>query len=277
MGPAPTVSVCIPTYLGARHLRQSIDSVLAQTFTDFELVIVDDHSSDETFGIASGITDSRIRCLRNERRLGAEANWTRAVLEARGRYVKVLPQDDLLAPACLARQVAAFEADTANQLVLVFSPRVIIDTEGRPLFKPRPMGSRALRLDGRTVFRRCLRRGTNVVGEPGVALFRRQTAEMIGGFDGSFPYVIDLDYYLRLLEHGDAEYIPEALSSFRLSPAQWSVAIGRSQARQFLGLAAKMAQRPHLRAGGLDLTLGRLLAPANNVARRLMYWFTFRN
>src|SRR3954465_13746774 len=103
-GTAPRVSVCIPTYRGAGHLRTSIDSVLMQTFRDFELIVTDDHSPDDTFAIASSYGDPRIRCLRNERNLGAEGNWNRTLEQARGHYVKLLPQDDVLDPSCLQRQ-----------------------------------------------------------------------------------------------------------------------------------------------------------------------------
>ena len=276
-GSPPSVSVCIPAYRGAAHIKASIDSVLAQTWTDFELIVIDDDSPDDTFAIASSVGDERMRCLRNERRLGAQDNWTRSLREACGRYVKILPQDDLLAPDCLERQVAVLDADSRHEFALVFSARRIIDTAGRLLLERRPFGARALRVDGRNIFRRSLLRGTNTVGEPGGVLFRRAIAEKIGGFDATFPYVIDLDYWLRLLEHGDASYIPDTLASFRVTPTQWSVAIGRSQAAQFSGLAVKMAQRSDLSVGPMELLAGRILAGANNILRLLMYRFAFRD
>jgi glycosyltransferase involved in cell wall biosynthesis len=272
--PPRTVSVCIPTYRGAGHIRATVDSVLAQTFGDFELLIVDDNSPDDTFAIVTSYRDARIRCLQNARNLGPEGNWNRCLREASGRYVKILPQDDLLEPECLARQVAALEAD--DRLALAFCSRHIIDGDGRRLFARRTFGATPQRLTGRAIFRRCLRRGTNVVGEPGAILVRRDVASRAGEFDASFPYVVDLDYWLRLLEYGDAEYIPDTLASFRVAATQWSVAIGRSQAEQFSGLAAKMAARPDLTPGPFDLLAGRLIARANNVARLLMYRFLFR-
>ena len=274
-GSPPAVSVCIPSYRGAAHIRDSIDSVLEQTFNDFELIVVDDDSPDETFAIAARVDDERVTCLRNEQRLGAEGNWNRCLHEASGRYVKILPQDDLLDPACLARQVAALDAD--DRLALAFCSRHIIDGDGRRLFERRAFGATPLRLDGRAIFRRCLHRGTNIVGEPGAILFRREIANRVGEFDATFPYVVDLDYWLRLLEHGDAWYIPDALASFRVAATQWSVAIGRSQAAQFSGLASKMAARPYLAPSAADLAAGRLIARANNAARLVMYWFLFRN
>ena len=272
----PAVSVCIPSYRGAAHIAATIDSVLAQTFTDLELVIVDDNSPDDTFGIVSSYRDPRVRCVRNTRNLGPEGNWNRCLAEAKGRYVKLLPQDDLLAPACLQREVAVLESDARQQIAVVFCARTIVDAESRPVLVRRPFGRRDRRLTANAIFRRCLRRGTNVVGEPGAVLFRRTLADVVGSFDATFGYVVDLDYWLRLLAHGDGYYIAETLASFRVSSGAWSVAIGRSQAEQFSGLAANMAQRADLVPGPFDLALGRVAARANNLGRLLMYRFMFR-
>src|SRR5687767_10059373 len=128
-----TVSVCIPSYRGAAHVAATIESVLAQTFSDFELLIVDDHSPDETALVVGRYRDNRIRFVRNERNVGPQGNWNRCLQLARGRYFKLLPQDDLLAPQCLARQVDVLEADRSQRLALVFSARTIIDANGRAI------------------------------------------------------------------------------------------------------------------------------------------------
>ena len=127
------VSVCIPTYQGAAYLGQAIDSVLTQSFGDFELVVVDNHSTDGTEELVAAYSDSRIRFFRNERNLGAEANWNRCLAEARGTYIKLLPHDDLLAPDCLRQQVAALERD--QRLALAFCARTVLDGAGRPLMQ----------------------------------------------------------------------------------------------------------------------------------------------
>jgi glycosyltransferase involved in cell wall biosynthesis len=271
----PAVSVCIPTYKGSAHLRASIDSVLAQTLRDFELVIVDDNSPDDTFAIASSYRDSRVRCLRNERNLGAEGNWNRVLQEATGHYVKLLPQDDVLEPACLQRQADVLDADAREEIALVFCARRIVDGNGRQVMVRRPFGSAPKRLTGRALFRRCLYRGTNVIGEPGGILFRRSLAEKVGAFDATFPYVVDLDYWLRLLAHGDGYYLPETLVSFRVSPGAWSVALGTRQATQFAGLASHAASQGGLRATAIDLAAARVLALTNNAIRLAMYRFLF--
>jgi glycosyltransferase involved in cell wall biosynthesis len=271
----PMVSICIPAYRGAAHIRETIDSVLAQTFPDFEVLIIDDASPDDTAAIASSFEDPRVRCLRNPQNLGPQGNWNRCLAEATGRYFKLLPQDDVLAPDCLQREVAVLETDRHHQIALVFCARTIIDAHGRQVLVRRTFGRTASPITATTLFRRCLRRGTNVIGEPGGVLFRRDLANTVGPFDATFPYVVDLDYWFRLLAHGDGYYLPETLVSFRVSPGAWSVAIGANQAAEFRGLAAKMVKDGDLSAGMLDLAIGRILAPLNNVLRVLLYRFLF--
>lgn len=271
-----TVSVAIPTYRGAAHIRATIESVLAQTLRDFELVIVDDNSPDDTFAIVSAYADARVRCLRNPRNLGPEGAWNRCLEEAAGTYVKLLPQDDLLAPDCLRQQVDVLEADTHREIALVFCARTIVDSEGKRVLERRPFGRTPQRLSGQALFRRCLYRGTNVIGEPGGVMFRRDLSRTAGPFDATFGYVIDLDYWLRLLAHGDGYYLPEPLASFRVSPGAWSVAIGASQPSEFAGLMAANARLGRWRASAVDLAAARAIAQGNNLVRLALYRFLFR-
>jgi len=268
---APAVSVCIPCYRGAAHLGAAIESVLAQTFTDFELVIIDDNSPDNTDEVVAGFADPRIRYLKNPHNLGPEGNWNRCLDEARGRYFKLLPQDDLIAPACLEKQVAVLDADADHRLALVFSSRTILDARDRTVM----VRGYAKRYSGvvpaRTLIRQCVRRGTNVIGEPGSVLFRRDSAAQAGRFDASIPYVLDLDYWVRLLCNGDAYYLNEPLAAFRVSIGSWSVRIGARQSLEYQQFIRKLAADPRFTASGPDIMLGKLMAKVNAVLRSLLY------
>src|SRR5438270_12301052 len=103
--PIPPVSVCIPTYNGEAFVRQCIESVLAQSFPDFELIVVDDGSTDGTWDIVRDYEarDCRFRVSRNEVNKGLVGNWNHCVDVATGRWLKFVFQDDELAPECLAR------------------------------------------------------------------------------------------------------------------------------------------------------------------------------
>jgi glycosyltransferase involved in cell wall biosynthesis len=260
----------VPAYRGAAHIAATIESVLAQTWADFELVIVDDDSPDDTAAVVARYRDPRLRLLRNQRNLGAEGNWNRCLQLARGRYFKLLPQDDLLAPDCLARQVAAFEAPRGTPLALVFCARAIIDADGRAIMTRRYPGAGGV-IAGRSVIGSCLRRGSNLVGEPGGVLLRTALARQVGGFDASIGYVVDLDYWFRLLLHGDALYLPEALASFRVSGGSWSVAIGKRQSAQVRNFIGKVAANPAYGARRIDVASGRLMARLNSLLRALLY------
>jgi glycosyltransferase involved in cell wall biosynthesis len=88
----PKVSVCIPVYNCEAYLANTIRSVLAQSLTDFELVIIDNASTDRTAEIISGFEDPRLRSLRNEKNLGMMGNWNRCLEEARGEFINCFRQ-----------------------------------------------------------------------------------------------------------------------------------------------------------------------------------------
>lgn len=267
----PSVSVCIPTYKGAKYLGWTIESVLNQRFSDFELLIIDDKSPDETVRVVAQFQDSRIRFFCNPTNLGAEGNWNRCLEEARGKYFKLLPQDDLLAPDCLQQQVAVLDQDEAKRIALVCCARSIIDPQGRIIMRRGYPGGREGPIDGTILLRRCLRYAANLIGEPGSVLFRRELAQDTGLFNGSLPYVIDLDYWFRLLLRGNAYYLPDALASFRVSQGSWSVAIGTRQNLEFRRFIAKVAQDPAYHTTRFDILVGNTSARLNSRLRTLLY------
>ena len=269
----PLVSVCIPTCQGAAFIHQAVESVLMQTFTDFELIIVDDTPVDGSGSVADSYSDPRIRYLRNQQNPGVEGNWNRCLAEAQGRYFKLLPHDDLLAPDCLEQQVAALEDDRDEQIALVFSARTIIDAAGRSIMTrnyPRCQGGR---INSQSVLQSCLRRGTNLIGEPGGVLFRKLLADETGGFDACIGYVVDLDYWFRLLLRGDAFYLPEKLVSFRISGSSWSVAIGNRQSRDFHRFIDRVADNPSYKTVFADIWAGRISSWIQNLLRLSVYTF----
>ena len=125
-----TVSICVPTYNGGRYLGPCLASALAQTFADFELVVVDDGSADATPEIVRHYagSDARIRVWRNEEKLGLVANWNRCVELARGEWVKFLFQDDLLEPSCLDEMLRA----SRSGVDLVVARRGLLFEDGTP-------------------------------------------------------------------------------------------------------------------------------------------------
>lgn len=271
---SPRVSVCIPTWCGGHFLEAAICSVLDQTWADFELLVIDDCSPDDTTKrVERYLSDSRVKYIRNEINLGPQGNWNRCLLEATGEYIKILPHDDLISPDCLERQINAL--DTHPEAVLAFASRRIIGNGDKTLFVKRTPLSNGI-VTASTALRKCIRSGTNVLGEPGAVLFRKSLIPKVGSFDASIPYVLDLDYWVRLLAYGDAWCDSKPLASFRVSNGSWSVAIGREQASEYKRFINLIAEQPHVHASHADIVIGHALATLNNLARRIIYTFVLR-
>jgi glycosyltransferase involved in cell wall biosynthesis len=267
----PKVSVCIPTFLGDQTLGAAIESVLAQTFTDFELIVIDDGSPDNTRAVVQRFSDPRMVYLCNEKNLGPEGNWNRCLEAASGDYFKLLPHDDLLHPRCLERQVGVLDADTEKRIALVFCAREMLGPDARPLMRRGyPSGHEGL-IDRDVLIRACARRGTNLIGEPGAVLLRKATAVKVGVFDATNPYVIDLDYWFRVLAHGDAYYFKDALASFRVSYQSWSLRIGKSQDREFVAFVERAATWLGSPLTFGDRALARIMARLNRSLRHIFY------
>lgn len=126
----PKVSVGVPVYNGQRYLAETLDSLLAQTFTDFELIICDNASTDQTEQICSSYAsrDSRIRYVRNDRNLGVARNYQRALTLSSGKYFRWAAGDDLSAPELLARCVYVLDQDSS--VVLAYPRTRLIDERG---------------------------------------------------------------------------------------------------------------------------------------------------
>jgi len=132
-GLAPRVSIGMPVYNGAKYLEIALDSILAQTFTDFELIISDNASTDGTQAICERYRDrdSRIQYHRNERNMGASWNFNRVYALSRAPYFKQAAHDDVLAPTFLERCVELLDRDPS--VVMAYPRTILIDGDGREI------------------------------------------------------------------------------------------------------------------------------------------------
>ncbi len=277
MGAAgPRVSVVVPTFENEHYVAATMESVLAQTFTDFELVVADHSSTDRTWEILQRFAgDSRVRLLRTPAGGGAERNWNRVTSEATGELVKLVCGDDLLAPESLAVQVAAFDAADEG-VVMVASARDIVDAAGRTVVRRHGLGGLRGRVAGREAVRRSVVRGANLFGEPCCVLVRRSALTAVGGWHAHPGYMIDQATYSRLLLRGDLVATPDSLAAFRLSSGQWSVALARQQARSAAELHHQLAALAPGLLSGRDVRVGNLRAAVRAFQRRLVYLYLGR-
>ena len=208
----PEISVCIPVLDGAPYLGEAILSVLAQEGVSLELVICDNASGDASVEIARSFSDPRIHVHAHDDRVGMCANWNRAIGYAGACWIKVLPCDDRLTRGALARELSATRAHPAPSLVA--GGKIISSRKGRPILSVRRL-SPGLQ-DRESLRERLLRSPSNLLGEPGSVLFRREAWECVRGFDESLHYFCDVDFWIRLLDCGPAIVLKEASAFFRV-------------------------------------------------------------
>lgn len=221
MGSFPKVSVLLPTYRYGRFLRQALDSVLSQTHADFELIVSDDASPDDSRTIIAEYSarDPRIRAYCHRANMGMVQNWNWCLGQARGEYVKFLFGDDLLcSPRSLETMVRLLELEP--RAALVASARAILDENSRQIDLWDELGPSGY-YSGGEVISHCFNRDRNLVGEPSAVLFRRQSAHR--GFDASLRQLVDEEFWFHLLTQAGLVYISEPLCAFRRHEAQQTV------------------------------------------------------
>ncbi len=224
----------MPVYNSASYIERAVKSVLEQTFEDFEIVLVDDCSTDGTDRIAAGFAeiDPRVIFFRNRQNRGMVSNWNHCLQLARGEYVRFLFGDDFITnKEALARQIERL--DRFPSVSLVSSSRIIVDAEDRQIavwqgFRELESQGAAkvvqacLELyyikDGRLKFG-CLK---NLIGEPSAVMFRRSMA--LRGFNAEYRQLVDLEMWFHLLRQGNFSYIEEPLVAFRVHEEQQTAA-----------------------------------------------------
>ena len=224
----PLVSVGIPTYNAERYLRESIESVLAQTFKNFELIIIDDASNDQTWDIAQAYAhkDPRVSAVRNSKTLGLVANFNRCIELAKGRYVCVWHQDDVMEPQNIEKKVALLEANP--QVGFVHSNVSLIDAQGRVLSEHWESDStRDYICSGLDFFLKMIEPGKNYVCCPSV-LARRECYEKLGRFRSELYFTCDWEMWMRLSLYYDVACLGAPLVHFRRHQGSESYRIERT-------------------------------------------------
>ncbi len=213
----PKVTVCLPTYNSGEFLTQAIDSVLGQTFTDFELIISDDCSNDNTPEVIRSYLkqDSRIRYLQNSKNLGLFANWNRCLESASGEYITVFAQDDVMLPKNLEQKVKIL--DKYQNVGLVASSIMVVDGENNYLNWDWANYAEDKLVNGEEWVRKNLGEA-NPICCPFV-LMRRQVLEKVGGkFNDNYAFAADLELWLRIGLVADLYFVKEILGYYRWHP-----------------------------------------------------------
>jgi glycosyltransferase involved in cell wall biosynthesis len=256
-------------YNGETYLGETIRSVLDQTYGDFELVVLDNGSTDNSGQIARSFGDRRMRIERNSSVMDLVPNWNRLISLCRSPLIKLVCADDLLHPRCLELQVAPMEADPG--LALVASRRHMIDEHSRIIVPRRGLGGLVGVHSGVEVARRVVRNGANPIGEPGNVLFR---ARRLRG-RGRMAFRPAARHGPRSLDAAAAvRRVPRPLGDARGVPHRSQHPLGRRRGRDLPSAAAltkELGDSALFQVRGIDLAVGRMLAPVGRFRRRTLY------
>lgn len=210
MAASPLVSVVMPAYNARKYVAEAIESVLAQTFVDFECLIIDDGSTDETGQIlqSHAARDRRIRII-TQPNSGIGAALNRGIEESRGQYIARMDSDDLCLPQRFERQVD--HLNRTPDCVLVGSRVLMIDPDGCPLFEMESVQTAHEAID------RLLMEAQWSIVHPSV-MMRSDAVRKLGGYNNDLVPVEDHDLFLRLAEVGKLANLPEILLKYRKHP-----------------------------------------------------------
>ena len=231
------VSIVLPVYNGARFLRESIDSILNQTYTNWELLILDDCSTDDTPAISMEYAqkDNRVHYYRNEKNLRLPGNLNRGFSLSAGEYLTWTSDDNLFRPIALERMVNALESNP--DIELVYASYQIIDENGvqKQVFEADPHGQDHIL-------------GSNVVGA--CFLHTRNVYEQVGDYDVNLFLVEDFDYWQRVMMKFRALAIAEVLYDYRWHDASLT---STKNEKRFAELLEKMLLKNRPGFGKLNL------------------------
>jgi len=205
----PKVSVCVPSYNYGHYIDGCIRSVLGQTYKDWELVVVDNHSSDATSRVVRSFHDPRIRYYENDENIGLVANWNRCITLSRGEYVAILPADDRHLPGMLERSVEML--DSHPRVGFCHTSYHWIDESGRIIDTKKWWDSDQV-FSGLSELRKL------VLGcyiSPASVVVRRECYRELGGFDESYRFEIDWLMWSRIALAYDVAYLAEPLACQR--------------------------------------------------------------
>jgi glycosyltransferase involved in cell wall biosynthesis len=200
----PLVTVVLPTYERADLVERAIDSVLAQTFPNFELVVVDDASGDETPAVVRGYDDNRVEYIRHEVNRHVSAARNTGIARAKGRYVAFLDDDDEWLPTKLEKQVVLLE-EAPEHIGLAYCWMDYVDgDEVIEEYRPTLRGE---------IFEQTL--AGQPIGSCSTLLVRASVIDEVGGFDEDLPRGNDGDFIRRVCREYHVDYVPEVLVRYR--------------------------------------------------------------
>lgn len=285
----PLVSVCIPVYNNADYVSETMMSVLYQTYRNLELIIVDDHSNDDSLSVIlktgreakkAGLIDNifdlteekivyhnnianhsvrpaaeidfqksripnvvngqrQLYIFHNDKNLGMSGNWNRCMELCRGKFIKLICADDLIATSLIQREVEVMEK--YPQVDLVESDTEFRNNDNKPSGQYKRFGKGLV--DGKLIAKHSLFT-RDYFGAPLANLIRTSTYKKMGGFDSMFSYIIDYDFFMKIACQGKIYVIREPLNYFRIrSDSNTGEVLGGDKGNIYLEEHRKLVQK----------------------------------
>lgn len=229
----PLISVIIPAYNAEKTIKETIKSVLNQTISDFEILVINDGSQDGTVEIVESITDSRIK-LFSYPNAGPQKTRNRGIHHASGDYIALLDADDRWTPDKLASQLKALQDNP--QAAVAYSWTDYID-ESDQFLRPGPHIHASGDIFPQLLLADCIGSGSN-------PLIRQQALAEVGNFDESLPAAQDWEMWLRLAARYPFVVVPEVQVFYRISGNSWSSNVYRMEAASWQVIEKVFANAP---------------------------------
>ena len=225
----PKVSVIMSVYNGEKYLREAVDSILNQTFKDFEFIIINDGSTDKTSEILENYNDPRIVIINNQENIGLTKSLNKGLKIAKGEYIARMDADDVSLPERLEKMVNFLNKN--NDIGLLGSSFIIVDEKGRELKTYRFV-------TGNNEIKKKLLSGNYFGSE----MFRSACLEKVGFYREEFRYAQDYDLCLRIAEFWDVANIAEPLYNLRVNLQSISI-VNKFEQERYASLARILANQ----------------------------------
>ena len=233
------VTIAIPTYNRSQLLKTSLSSALAQDYSDFQVLVLDNASTDDTEAVVRSFADQRITYIRNQTNIGLFGNWQRVIEINSSPYLSFLPDDDTLLPNFISESVLALDQHT--QAGLSSGQAELIDAAGDRVDVPNKSDDLPCGIIEGLEFIHQIVDGRKWVLLASAVMFRADALKAVGGYDTPHSkYMIDLNVYLRIAAQFDLCFIPKTLAQVRYHEEQDSLVNFRSGGT---GPLAVMAER----------------------------------
>ena len=205
----PKVTVVIPTYNRSHLLKAAILSVLNQTYQDFEIIVVDDASTDDTSEVVAGLDEQRIKYTHHEVNQGEAGTRNSGILSARSKYIAFLDDDDEWLPQKLEMQVEKTVTST-KRTGLIYTGLIICRYVENKLIKE----FQNIPVHKGNIYH--LLKNRNFIVTPSSVFIKTECVEKVGLFDTEIAYGLVYDYWIRISKHFDIDYLAETLVKYRV-------------------------------------------------------------